>query len=242
MLFALTVIGGRLSLVGSDLRRDCCFGRCPALLTDWNVDGNIATMVFGAGLLHALITAPQGISGQVVGLGAPRRQTCRLDAARDGAETVIEIRNVTVEFGGVRGFNDLTADVSARSPGLSGRTAPARRRCSMSSAASSGRRSGTVKLDGEDLLAHRRHRRAAFGIRRTFQTEQVVENLTVWNNVAAALDNVPPADAPRRDLIAEALGLCRLEAPSGARWALRSTPASAAWWRSRVASSPSRGW
>jgi hypothetical protein len=29
----------------------------------------LAIIVFGAGLLHALITAPQGISGQVVGLG-----------------------------------------------------------------------------------------------------------------------------------------------------------------------------
>jgi branched-chain amino acid transport system permease protein len=41
----------------------------PGLLTDWHIDGNLAIMVFGAGLLHALITAPQGISGQVVGLG-----------------------------------------------------------------------------------------------------------------------------------------------------------------------------
>jgi branched-chain amino acid transport system permease protein len=39
------------------------------LLTDWHIDGNLAIMVFGAGLLHALITAPQGISGQIVGLG-----------------------------------------------------------------------------------------------------------------------------------------------------------------------------
>ena len=41
----------------------------PGLLTDWHIDGNLAIMVFGAGLLHALITAPQGVSGQVVGLG-----------------------------------------------------------------------------------------------------------------------------------------------------------------------------
>jgi branched-chain amino acid transport system permease protein len=39
------------------------------LLTDWHIDGNIAIMVFGAGLLHALITAPEGVSGQVVSLG-----------------------------------------------------------------------------------------------------------------------------------------------------------------------------
>jgi branched-chain amino acid transport system ATP-binding protein len=33
----------------------------------------------------------------------------------------------------------------------------------------------------------------------------VVENLSVWNNVAAALDNVPTGGRPRRDIIAEAL-------------------------------------
>ncbi len=50
-------------------------------------------------------------------------------------------------------------------------------------------------------------RRAAFGVRRTFQTEQVVENLTVWNNVAAALDNIPTGGhrGATRDLLSEAL-------------------------------------
>jgi branched-chain amino acid transport system ATP-binding protein len=49
------------------------------------------------------------------------------------------------------------------------------------------------------------NRRAAFGLRRTFQTEQVVENLTVRNNVAAALDNLPTGGRVRHDLIGEAL-------------------------------------
>jgi branched-chain amino acid transport system permease protein len=51
----------------------------PGLLTDRHIDGNLATMVFGAGLLHALITAPQGVSGQVVALG--RTIGARLSAA-----------------------------------------------------------------------------------------------------------------------------------------------------------------
>jgi ABC-type branched-subunit amino acid transport system ATPase component len=67
-------------------------------------------------------------------------------------------------------------------------------------------------MDGQDLLRIAMNRRAAFGLRRTFQTEQVVENLTIWNNVAAALDNVPTGGRARRDLIAQALeyvGLAR---------------------------------
>jgi branched-chain amino acid transport system permease protein len=40
----------------------------PGVLNDFYVDGNIATIVYGAGLLHALITAPQGVSGQLLDL------------------------------------------------------------------------------------------------------------------------------------------------------------------------------
>ena len=40
----------------------------PSLLNDFGINGNIATMIFGAGLLHALITAPQGVSGQLIDL------------------------------------------------------------------------------------------------------------------------------------------------------------------------------
>jgi branched-chain amino acid transport system permease protein len=47
----------------------------PSLLTDFNVNGFLASIFFGAALLHALITAPQGVSGQVVqGLQGLRRR------------------------------------------------------------------------------------------------------------------------------------------------------------------------
>src|SRR5271156_1725770 len=67
MMFALTVIGGAFHWSGP-VFAGLLLRAVPGLLTDWHVDGNIAIMVFGAGLLHALITAPQGISGQVIGL------------------------------------------------------------------------------------------------------------------------------------------------------------------------------
>ena len=118
---------------------------------------------------------------------------------------MIQIRNLTVAFGGVRGLNDLTADIGATITGLVGPNGAGKTtllnvmsgfvRCS----------AGTVMVDGEDLLRIALSRRAAFGLRRTFQTEQVVENLTVWNNIAAALDNVPTGGRARRDLIVEAL-------------------------------------
>jgi branched-chain amino acid transport system ATP-binding protein len=125
---------------------------------------------------------------------------------------VIEIRSLTVQFGGVRGLNDLTADIGAKITGLVGPNGAGKTTLLNVMSGFVKRSAGTVKVDGEDLLRIAMNRRAAFGVRRTFQTEQVVENLSVWNNVAAALDNVPTGGRPRRDVIAEALdyvGLAR---------------------------------
>jgi ABC-type branched-subunit amino acid transport system permease subunit len=78
MMFALTVIGGAFHWSGP-IFAGLLLRAVPSLLTDWHVDGNLAIMVFGAGLLHALITAPQGVSGQVVTLG--RSLGAKLSAA-----------------------------------------------------------------------------------------------------------------------------------------------------------------
>ncbi|MNG39869.1 hypothetical protein D3C84_1281890 [compost metagenome] len=40
----------------------------PALLTDFGVNGYLAMIFFGVALLHALITAPSGIAGQLMGV------------------------------------------------------------------------------------------------------------------------------------------------------------------------------
>lgn len=74
MLFALTVIAGAFHWLGPVIA-GLLLRAVPALLADWHVDGNIATIIFGAGLLHALMTAPEGVSSQLRGLG-------RLIAAR----------------------------------------------------------------------------------------------------------------------------------------------------------------
>jgi branched-chain amino acid transport system permease protein len=67
LLFALTVIGGAGHWAGP-IVAGLLFRAVPSLLNDFGINGNIATMIFGAGLLHALITAPQGVSGQLVDL------------------------------------------------------------------------------------------------------------------------------------------------------------------------------
>jgi branched-chain amino acid transport system permease protein len=68
LLFALTIVGGAYSWLGP-IVAGLLLRAFPALLNDFHVDGNIATMIFGAGLLHALITAPQGAAGQIADIG-----------------------------------------------------------------------------------------------------------------------------------------------------------------------------
>lgn len=66
LLFALTVVGGAYSWLGQVLT-GLLMRAAPAFLNDIGVDGNLAYVIFGAGLLHALITAPTGIAGQILG-------------------------------------------------------------------------------------------------------------------------------------------------------------------------------
>jgi branched-chain amino acid transport system permease protein len=74
MLFALAVVGGARTWLGPIIAATL-YRILPALLADWGLNTNLAYIIFGAGLLHALITAPNGISGQIYdALGKLRRK------------------------------------------------------------------------------------------------------------------------------------------------------------------------
>jgi len=66
MLFALAVVGGARHWLGVVIAA-ALYKVLPALLNLWGVDADLAFVIFGAGLLHAVITAPDGIAGQILG-------------------------------------------------------------------------------------------------------------------------------------------------------------------------------
>jgi branched-chain amino acid transport system permease protein len=72
MLFALAIVGGARFWLGAVIAA-FLFRILPGLLNTWGVDTDLAFVIFGAGLLHALITAPNGIAGQVHDLIAKLR-------------------------------------------------------------------------------------------------------------------------------------------------------------------------
>jgi branched-chain amino acid transport system permease protein len=67
MVFALAVVGGANVWLGPIIAA-LLFRVLPALLSSWGLNTNLAYVIFGAGLLHALITAPNGIAGQIFDL------------------------------------------------------------------------------------------------------------------------------------------------------------------------------
>ena len=65
LLFALAVVGGSRFWLGT-IVAVFLYRVFPSVLANWGVDANLALIFFGSGLLHAVITAPEGIAGQII--------------------------------------------------------------------------------------------------------------------------------------------------------------------------------
>lgn len=63
LLFALVVVGGARFWFGAIIAA-MLYRVAPGLLNSWGIDSDMALIFFGAALLHAVITAPDGIAGQ----------------------------------------------------------------------------------------------------------------------------------------------------------------------------------
>ena len=118
---------------------------------------------------------------------------------------MIEIDALAVRFGGVKALNALSASIDAPITGLIGPNGAGKTTLLNVLSGFITPTAGCVRIDGQDIARLPTHRRSAFGIRRTFQTEQVVLNLSVWDNVEGMLDHVPYGTRGREDVIADAL-------------------------------------
>lgn len=63
-MFALSVVAGVYNWYGA-LIAGLLLRAVPSLLTDFGINGYVATIFYGVALMHALITAPRGIAGQI---------------------------------------------------------------------------------------------------------------------------------------------------------------------------------
>ena len=113
---------------------------------------------------------------------------------------MIDIRGLTVAFGPVIVIDGLDAVFDAPVCGLIGPNGAGKTTLVNVLSGFVPAKAGEVRINGTSLLGMNTAHRVRLGLRRSFQTEQVVEDLSAWDNVQAMLDHVPHAlaDAQRQ--------------------------------------------
>jgi branched-chain amino acid transport system ATP-binding protein len=102
---------------------------------------------------------------------------------------VIEVEELSVHFGGVVSLDQMTIQFPEGTCGLIGPNGAGKTTFFNVLSGFVTPRSGRVVAFGEDLLALQDYKRARWGLRRTFQTEQAIEKLTVFENVATVYEH-----------------------------------------------------
>jgi branched-chain amino acid transport system ATP-binding protein len=144
-----------------------------------------------------------------VGGADPRVPTGR---ARTGARALIEIEDLTVRFGGVTPLDGMTVRFETGTCGLIGPNGAGKTTFFNVLSGFVAPASGRITAFGDDLLAMPHFRRARWGLRRTFQTEQAIEELSVAANVALAHEHSRQGTrASRRDDVLGALSFVGLD-------------------------------
>ena len=118
---------------------------------------------------------------------------------------MIEVKDLTVKFAGVTPIDDMSVVFTEGACGLIGPNGAGKTTFFnvMSGFVKPAR--GTVTAFGEDLLKMADYRRARWGLRRTFQTEMAIEQLSVFDNVAMIHEHSGAKRATRRDDVMAAI-------------------------------------
>jgi len=130
---------------------------------------------------------------------------------------VIEVADLTVRFGGVTSLDAMSVTFKAGTCGLIGPNGAGKTTFFNVLSGFVRPAAGTVRAFGEDLLSMVHFRRARWGVRRTFQTEQAIEELSVFDNVAMVHEQARLAGASRRRDVLGAISFVGLGADPSAR-------------------------
>jgi len=118
---------------------------------------------------------------------------------------VIEITGLTVHFGGVTPLDDVSMAFPAGTCGLIGPNGAGKTTFFNVLSGFVSPAAGSVRAFGTDLLSMPNYRRARWGLRRTFQTEQAIEALSVFDNVAMVHEHCAAKQSARRQEVLEAI-------------------------------------
>jgi ABC-type branched-subunit amino acid transport system ATPase component len=124
---------------------------------------------------------------------------------------MIEVEGLTVRFGGVTPLDEMTVTFPGGACGLIGPNGAGKTTFFNVLSGFVRPVSGTVRVFGEDILRMADYRRARWGLRRTFQQEQAIQRLSVFENVAMIHEH-SDGGTSRREAVADALEFVGLEA------------------------------
>jgi branched-chain amino acid transport system ATP-binding protein len=125
---------------------------------------------------------------------------------------VIEIADLTVRFGGVKPLDGMSVRFETGTCGLIGPNGAGKTTFFNVLSGFVKPAQGTIHAFGDDLLRMPHFRRARWGLRRTFQTEQAIEELSVLDNVAMVWEHAKQEGrGKRRDDVLGALEFVGLD-------------------------------
>jgi len=124
---------------------------------------------------------------------------------------MIEVSGLTVRFGGVTSLDGMSVTFESGTCGLIGPNGAGKTTFFNVLSGFVRPASGSVTAFGEDLLGMAHFRRARWGVRRTFQTEQAIENLTVYENVAMIHEHSKLSGSTRQEDVLGAISIVGLD-------------------------------
>ncbi|HEY7201442.1 MAG TPA: ATP-binding cassette domain-containing protein [Candidatus Dormibacteraeota bacterium] len=124
---------------------------------------------------------------------------------------MIEIADLTVRFGGVTPLDGMSVTFPEGTCGLIGPNGAGKTTFFNVLSGFVSPAAGRVRAFGVDLLAMAHFRRARWGVRRTFQTEQAIEALSVYDNVALVHEHSRGTRSTRRRDVLDAIEFVGLE-------------------------------
>ena len=130
---------------------------------------------------------------------------------------MIEVEGLTVRFGGVTPIDAVSVVFREGTCGLIGPNGAGKTTFFNVLSGFVKPVQGSVRAFGEDLLRMADFRRARWGLRRTFQQEQAIEQLSVFDNVAMIHEHSGAKRSSRRSEVLSAIEFVGLEAPPRAK-------------------------
>lgn len=120
------------------------------------------------------------------------------------------LENLTVKFGGVIALDNVSASFQSPVSGIIGPNG-AGKTTTMNAISGFIRCTGRILYADKDISGLSPHHRTRWGLRRSFQHEQIAEDLSVIDNLRVLQDHIPSSRAEQRFELAQALAITGLE-------------------------------